>query len=124
MTDERQPPDDANAWAPPGAAHDTEQHEAAAVADPPDAEVVEGEPVDAEPVVEVPAPASQVTPEPTPVVPVGASSFEQPPGSALVDTASSSSSLPAPAQQRPELLAGAAFAGGLAAALILRRLGS
>jgi hypothetical protein len=44
--------------------------------------------------------------------PAGAPAFEPPPAS----------SAPSPTE-RPELLAGAAFAGGFAAALILKRLG-
>ena len=43
-----------------------------------------------------------------------------PAGSALFDGAQAS----APSTERPELVVGAAFAGGLLAALILKRLGS
>ncbi len=62
--------------------------------------------------------AGVAAPEPTPVIPVSESSFRQPPGTAL------------PAGQpteagdltsRPEVLAGAAFAGGLVVAMIIRR---
>ena len=56
--------------------------------------------------------------EPTPVIPVSESSFRQPPGTAL------STHQPAEAgdlASRPEVLAGAAFAGGLAVAMLIRR---
>jgi hypothetical protein len=64
------------------------------------------------------------TPEPTPTVTVVASTPARPAGSAAAD-ASSSSELPfGIPPDRPEILVGAAFAGGLVAAFILKRLGS
>ncbi|MCP9490955.1 MAG: hypothetical protein MSC31_13950 [Solirubrobacteraceae bacterium MAG38_C4-C5] len=65
-----------------------------------------------------PMAAGVSAPEPTPVIPVSESSFRQPPGTALpagqpADAGSIAS--------RPEVLAGAAFAGGLAVAMLIRR---
>jgi hypothetical protein len=62
-------------------------------------------------------------PQPTPVVEQGDASFEQPPG-----TAASGGSLPGPlanlpVEEHPEILVGAAFAGGIVAAFFLKRLG-
>ena len=64
------------------------------------------------------------TPEPTPTVTVVASTPSRPAGSTAA-SGSGSSELPfgIPAD-RPEILVGAAFAGGLVAAFILKRLGS
>ncbi len=56
-------------------------------------------------------------PEPTPVIPVSESSFRQPPGTALPTGAADAEGVAA----RPEVLAGAAFAGGLVVAMIIRR---
>ncbi|HEV2821060.1 MAG TPA: hypothetical protein VGW11_11180 [Solirubrobacteraceae bacterium] len=57
-------------------------------------------------------------PEPTPVIPVSESSFRQPPGTALPsDQPAETGDL----ASRPEVLAGAAFAGGLAVAMLIRR---
>lgn len=57
-------------------------------------------------------------PEPAPAIPVSESSFRQPPGSAPpTDQSPETGDL----ASRPEVLAGAAFAGGLAAAMIIRR---
>ena len=61
-------------------------------------------------------------PQPTPVVGQGDASFEQPPG-----TAAAGGSLPGPlanlpVEDHPEILVGAAFAGGIVAAFILKRL--
>jgi hypothetical protein len=62
------------------------------------------------------------TPEPTPTVTAVAASTAYPAGTA--DT-SESSELPfGIPPDRPEILVGAAFAGGLVAAFILKRLGS
>ncbi|MEA2384983.1 MAG: hypothetical protein QOH72_4954 [Solirubrobacteraceae bacterium] len=64
------------------------------------------------------------TPEPTPTVTVVASTPARPAGSAAAG-GSSSSELPfGIPPDRPEILVGAAFAGGLVAAFILKRLGS
>jgi hypothetical protein len=57
-------------------------------------------------------------PEPTPVIPASESSFRRPPGTALpagepAETGDMAS--------RPEVLAGAAFAGGLVFAMLVRR---
>jgi hypothetical protein len=62
-------------------------------------------------------------PEPTPVVTPADASFKQPPG-----TADAGGSLPGPlanlpVEEHPEILVGAAFAGGIVAAFILKRLG-
>ena len=65
-----------------------------------------------------PGAAGLGAPEPTPVVPVSESSFRQPPGTARP------SGQPMDAgdlTSRPEVLAGAAFAGGLAVAMLIRR---
>jgi len=64
------------------------------------------------------------TPEPTPTVTAVAATPERPAGSAAPGD-SSSSELPfGIPPDRPEILVGAAFAGGLVAAFILKRLGS
>jgi hypothetical protein len=61
------------------------------------------------------------TPEPTPTVTVVASSPAHPAGTAAPEE---SSGLPfGIPEDRPEILVGAAFAGGLVAAIILKRLG-
>ena len=61
------------------------------------------------------------TPEPTPTVTVVASSPAHPAGTAADE---SSSALPfGIPEDRPEILVGAAFAGGVLAAIILKRLG-
>jgi hypothetical protein len=63
------------------------------------------------------------TPEPTPTVPVAASTPTNPAGS-VAASGESSSALPfGIPEDRPEILVGAAFAGGLVAAFILKRLG-
>jgi hypothetical protein len=76
----------------------------------------ESEPVTADP------PGAGATgvsePEPTPVIPASESSFHRPPGTALP------AGEPADAgdmASRPEVLAGAAFAGGLVFAMLVRR---
>lgn len=56
-------------------------------------------------------------PEPTPVVDPSEATWRQPPGSAA------SSFDEFAAQQKPEVLVGGAFAGGLLAALVLKRFG-
>jgi hypothetical protein len=61
-------------------------------------------------------------PQPTPVVGPGDASFDQPPGSAA------GGPLPGPlgnlpVEEHPEILVGAAFAGGIVAAFLLKRLG-
>jgi hypothetical protein len=62
-------------------------------------------------------------PEPTPVVGAGAASTAHPAG-----TAANGGGLPGPLanlpiEEHPEILVGAAFAGGVVAAFILKRLG-
>jgi hypothetical protein len=62
-------------------------------------------------------------PEPTPVVGTADASTDHPAG-----TAASSTGLPGPlanlpVEEHPEILVGAAFAGGVIAAFILKRLG-
>jgi hypothetical protein len=65
--------------------------------------------------------ATQIAPEPTPTVSAAAASFSRPVGSAApTPTASPAGVAPA---DRPEVLVGAAFAGGLVLALIIKRLG-
>ena len=61
-------------------------------------------------------------PQPTPVVGASDATSDQPPGTAAVG------GLPGPlanlpVEEHPEILVGAAFAGGIVAAFILRRLG-
>ncbi len=70
------------------------------------APVVDGAPAPA------PGPAAAAEPEPTPVVPPAESSWRTPPGSAAP--------LGAGAADRPEVEVGLAFAGGLAAAVLLK----
>jgi hypothetical protein len=60
-------------------------------------------------------------PEPTPVITVSEASGEHPPGTAAPPGGSPSVIGPA---DKPELAVGAAFAGGLALALILKRITS
>jgi hypothetical protein len=62
------------------------------------------------------------TPEPTPTVTVVASSPARPAGSAAPDESESALPFGIP-EDHPEYLVGAAFAGGLVAAFILKRLG-
>ena len=62
------------------------------------------------------------TPQPTPTVTVVASSPARPAGSAAADESSSALPFGIP-EDRPEILVGAAFAGGIVAAFILTRLG-
>jgi hypothetical protein len=62
------------------------------------------------------------TPQPTPTVTVVASSPAHPAGTAAPDESSSALPFGIP-EDRPEILVGAAFAGGLVAAIILKRLG-
>ena len=62
------------------------------------------------------------TPEPTPVVGVTASSPEHPPGTAMPDASDRPAVIGPP--DKPEIAVGAAFAGGFALALILKRITS
>jgi hypothetical protein len=62
------------------------------------------------------------TPEPTPTVTVVASTPAHSAGSAAPDDSTSALPFGIP-EDRPEILVGAAFAGGLVAAIILKRLG-
>jgi hypothetical protein len=59
-------------------------------------------------------------PEPTPTVTVVASTPTTPPGTAAEESSELPFGIPS---DRPEILVGAAFAGGLVAAFILRHLG-
>jgi hypothetical protein len=59
------------------------------------------------------------TPQPTPTVTVTRSTPENPPGTAADENALPFGIPP----DRPEILVGAAFAGGIVAAFILKRLG-
>jgi hypothetical protein len=74
--------------------------------------------VAAGPVAPEAADSPSSTAEPTPTVGASDASYSNPPGSA----APSGVDLDA-LSDRPEVLAGAAFAGGLVAAMILKRLG-
>jgi hypothetical protein len=60
------------------------------------------------------------TPEPTPTVTVTRSTPVTPPGTAADESSALPFGIPS---DRPEILVGAAFAGGLVAAIILKRLG-
>jgi hypothetical protein len=60
------------------------------------------------------------TPEPTPTVTVTRSTPVNPPGTAAEEPEGLPFGIP---PDRPEILVGAAFAGGLVAAIILKRLG-
>jgi hypothetical protein len=60
------------------------------------------------------------TPEPTPTVTVTRSTPAHPPGTAADEPSALPFGIPS---DRPEILVGAAFAGGLVAAIILKRLG-
>jgi hypothetical protein len=62
-------------------------------------------------------------PQPTPVVGAGDASSEQPPGSAAGGIALPGPLANLPVEEHPEILVGAAFAGGIVAAFILKRLG-
>lgn len=70
----------------------------------------------AEPAPESPSDAP--APEPTPVIPFSQSSLRRPPGTALGAEDEAPDGGPA---SRPEVLAGAAFAGGLLVAMLIRR---
>jgi hypothetical protein len=74
----------------------------------------QGEQDPTEPVLPVADPAA----EPTPVVGAAEATWSQPAGSALLDGAPAA----APVDPNPEKLVGAAFAGGLVAALFLKSL--
>lgn len=88
----------------------------AAVAPEPVAEPVPV--VEPEPAVTAAA-ATPPPPEPTPTVSAAEASYSRPAGSAAAPSALS----PQAYDDRPEVLVGAAFAGGILAALILKRLG-
>ena len=60
------------------------------------------------------------TPEPSPTIPAGQAGPSRPAGSAADEGGGLPLGIPA---DRPELLVGAAFAGGVLAALVLKRLG-
>jgi len=66
-----------------------------------------------------PGPEPEPEPGPEPVIPVSESSHRQTP--AAVPFGGPDPAASAAAAQRPEVLAGAAFAGGLALAMLLRR---
>ena len=104
---------------------------------PPEAEATDGaeaQPAGIDSPFEAPSPAEPVAPgaatglgagavgvgapDPTSVIPVSESSFRQPPGTALPSDQSAET---ADLASRPEVLAGAAFAGGLAVAMLIRR---
>jgi hypothetical protein len=61
------------------------------------------------------------TPEPTPTVTVATATPAEPAGTAADESGGLPFGIP---PDHPEILVGAAFAGGLVAALILKRLGS
>ena len=62
-------------------------------------------------------------PEPTPVVTEADATASHPVGTAAYAAPGSSAPVPASPAEKPEVQAAAAFAGGLVAALILKRLG-
>ncbi|MEA2229445.1 MAG: hypothetical protein QOH46_668 [Solirubrobacteraceae bacterium] len=65
------------------------------------------------------------TPQPTPTVPAAGATTVHPVGTAAPSGAGATDELPfGIPPDRPEILVGAAFAGGLLAAIILKRLGS
>ncbi|MBI5105968.1 MAG: hypothetical protein HZB46_13495 [Solirubrobacterales bacterium] len=70
-------------------------------------------PDDAAGAVSMGADAAGPSPEPTPVVPPSEASYATPAGSPWT---------PPDAEEKPEVLVGAAFAGGLLGAMILKRL--
>jgi hypothetical protein len=61
------------------------------------------------------------TPEPTPTVSVAGATVARPAGTAADEPPELPFGIP---PEHPEILVGAAFAGGLVAAIILKRLGS
>jgi hypothetical protein len=63
------------------------------------------------------------TPEPTPTVSPSDATTQRPAGTAAPAASFDSSSAGASAAERPEVLVGAAFAGGLITAMLLKRLG-
>jgi hypothetical protein len=62
-------------------------------------------------------------PVPTPVVGASEATVERPAGTAAGDGSTSNPLDRLPVEEHPEILVGAAFAGGLVAAFILKRLG-
>lgn len=64
--------------------------------------------------------AEAATPPPESAIPVSESSHRQPPGTA-VPFGGPDPAVTGPPAERPEVLAGAAFAGGLVVAMLLRR---
>jgi hypothetical protein len=69
-------------------------------------------------------PGAASTAEPTPTVGASDASYSTPPGSAAPAGSAAPGGLDLEAlSDRPEVLAGAAFAGGLVAAMILKRFG-
>lgn len=62
-------------------------------------------------------------PQPTPIVGQGDASFEQPPGTAAGGVPLPGPLANLPVEEHPEILVGAAFAGGIVAAFLLKRLG-
>jgi hypothetical protein len=62
-------------------------------------------------------------PEPTPVVGAADATAEHPPGSAAGGIALPGPLANLPVEEHPEILVGAAFAGGIVAAFILKRFG-
>ena len=62
-------------------------------------------------------------PQPTPVVGAADAGFEQPPGTAAGGVPLPGPLANLPVDEHPEILVGAAFAGGIVAAFVLRRLG-
>jgi len=62
-------------------------------------------------------------PTPTPVVGASEATTEHPAGTAATDSSMPGPLANLPVEEHPEILVGAAFAGGLVAAFILKRLG-
>jgi hypothetical protein len=105
---------------PEGQAAEEPEAVAPAAADPVAADPPVGDPDVGDPVAVNPfaADTEVAEPEPTPVIPVSESSFRQPPGTALPSVEPAD---PGDLASRPEVLAGAAFAGGLVVAMLVRR---
>ena len=62
-------------------------------------------------------------PEPTPVVTAAQATYDQPAGTSAAGGSSPLANLPVDVDEHPEILVGAAFAGGILAAMVLKRLG-
>jgi hypothetical protein len=75
--------------------------------------------------IEDPHSPTTAGPQPTPVVTPAGATREHPAGTAAADPSTSGplANLPVDVDEHPEILVGAAFVGGVLAAMILKRLG-